>query len=92
MKGATMNSKSAIRLAAATCLVAGLASCGGGGDSEPATAAPATPAAAPMVDNSSLQSFLEYQRTLPPVPVIDPDTLQRQLAPIDDTAEPTRLN
>lgn len=77
-----------VRGAMAVGLAIGLAACGGG--SEIAAVTPA--AAASSLDDSTLQSFLAYQRTLAPVEVIDPMTLQKQLAPIDDTGEPSPIN
>ena len=65
-----------------------LAACGGGGSGDAVNPS----AAVPGTDNSTIQSFLAYQSTLAPVPTVDPQTLQMQLAPLDDTAEPTALN
>ena len=71
-------------------LALALMACGGDGDVASTTAAANTVAAA--ADNSTLESFLAYQRTLAAPETIDPETLQKQLAPIDDNAEPIRLN
>jgi hypothetical protein len=76
------------RLGFASVLVVSLTACGGGG-SDAVDTSP-TPSAAG--DTSTLDRFLAYQRTATPPETIDPTTLQKQLAPIDDTAEPTRLN
>ena len=72
-------------------LALALMACGGDGDVASTTAAANTTVAA-AADNSTLESFLAYQRTLAAPETIDPETLQKQLAPIDDTAEPIRLN
>lgn len=78
------------RLSFAAALAASLsvAACGGG-SADSATPQTATPSA---VDTSTLDSFLAYQKTLPPAMTIDPATLKSQLAPISDTTEPTPIN
>ena len=84
-----MNTKHSFGMGLVALLALGLAACGGGGgDSGAAT----TASAAPAPDNSTLERFLAYQKTLAPVEVIEPATLQTQLAPIDDTAEPVPVN
>ena len=84
-----MNTNISVCGAVAACLSLGLAACGGGGSD---TAASTTPSTVSAPDNSTIQSFLAYQKTLAPVQTIDPQTLQKQLAPLDDTAQPTPLN
>lgn len=76
----------------AACLSAGLVACGGGGGSTVATTSVSPSAAASSPDNSSIESYLAYQKTQAPIETIDPQTLQKQLAPLSDTTEPTALN
>ncbi len=87
-----MNRNISVHLTVATFLLLGLAACGGGGGTSSDIAATTAPSTALATDNSTIESFLAYQKTLAPVQTIDPQTLQKQLAPIDDTAEPTPLN
>ena len=74
-------------LGLASAAAVSLAACGGGGGGD--ATGTSTPAAA--VDTSTIDSFVAYQKSQPAAEVIDPATLQKQLAPVDDTAEPTRL-
>ncbi len=73
-------------LGLASAAAVSLAACGGGGGDTTGTSAPAA-----AVDTSTIDSFLAYQKSQPAAEVIDPATLQKQLAAVDDTAEPTPL-
>lgn len=85
-----MNLRQAFSGVLAASATLGLGACGGGGASTPEGPSPTVQEAAPEAISRAL-SIIESQRGLQNSDDIDPLTLQKQLAPLNDTIEPTPI-
>jgi len=85
-----MNARQALGLVLAASATLGLGACGGG-DASSTDSPSATVQEAPPDALSRALSIIESQKGSQNSGDIDPLTLQKQLAPLDDTIEPTPI-